>query len=291
MKKIALSLLVIAASGAYAFSQAGGATSDDILGPALETDPLLTSGVPRDTANPAPSLDAAAVTPPKAIESGPLLTSGVPRDTTSPAPSLDAATVTPPKALETSATGEGKTDIAETFSSPRVPEPQPLPPSPEPPLPPVAVVTADTGLPEAPAAPVLPAQPAALIDIPIPRPRPAHAYSEPPARKLVTPVAMRVTSGGGYADGAYTGPVVDAYYGLIQIQAIVQGGKLIGIKVLQYPNDRRTSIYINRQALPMLRDEVVQAQSANVDIISGATLTSRAFIRSIGGALKQATGA
>ena len=38
----------------------------------------------------------------------------------------------------------------------------------------------------------------------------------------------------------------------------------------------------------MLRDEVVSAQSANVDIISGATLTSRAFIRSLGGALRQA---
>ena len=55
------------------------------------------------------------------------------------------------------------------------------------------------------------------------------------------------------------------------------------------PSDRRTSVMINRQALPMLRDEVVQAQSANVDVISGATLTSEAFIRSIGGALQQAS--
>ena len=39
----------------------------------------------------------------------------------------------------------------------------------------------------------------------------------------------------------------------------------------------------------MLRDEAISAQSANVDIISGATLTSRAFIRSLGGALRQAT--
>jgi uncharacterized protein with FMN-binding domain len=100
----------------------------------------------------------------------------------------------------------------------------------------------------------------------------------------VTPVAAR----GLYADGAYIGPAVDAYYGLVQIKAIVQGRRLIGIKVLQYPSDRRTSVMINRQALPMLRDEVVQAQSANVDIISGATLTSEAFIRSIDGALRQA---
>ena len=101
-------------------------------------------------------------------------------------------------------------------------------------------------------------------------------------------VAMTTSSGGGYADGAYTGPAVDAYYGLVQVQAIVQSGRLVAIKVLQYPAHRRTSVFINRQALPILRDEVVQAQSANVDIVSGATLTSEAFIRSIDAAMRQA---
>ena len=93
----------------------------------------------------------------------------------------------------------------------------------------------------------------------------------------------------GYADGVYTGPTADAYYGTIQIQALVQGGQLTALKVLKYPSDRRTSISINRQALPMLRDEAIRAQSANVDIISGATLTSRAFIQSLRGALKKAS--
>jgi uncharacterized protein with FMN-binding domain len=99
---------------------------------------------------------------------------------------------------------------------------------------------------------------------------------------------MRVAQTGRFADGIYTGPPVDAYYGLIQIQAIVQGGRLIGIRVLRYPSDRWTSVRINRWALPILRDEVIRAQSANVDIISGATLTSEAFIRSIDTALSQA---
>ena len=93
---------------------------------------------------------------------------------------------------------------------------------------------------------------------------------------------------GQYADGTYIGPVVDAYYGLMQIQAIISGGRLASIKVLRYPSDRRTSVYINRQALPMLRDEVISAQSANVDIISGATLSSEAFIRSLGAAMMKA---
>ena len=91
-----------------------------------------------------------------------------------------------------------------------------------------------------------------------------------------------------YRDGAYTGPVVNAYYGLMQIQAIIKGGRLDSIRILKYPNDRRTSIYINRQALPMLRNEVISAQSAQVNIISGATLSSEAFIQSLGAAMSQA---
>ena len=100
---------------------------------------------------------------------------------------------------------------------------------------------------------------------------------------------MAVAAHTGYTDGSYTGPVADAYYGVVQVQAIVQGGRLAGINVLQYPSDRRTSVVINRQAVPMLRDEVISAQSANVDIVSGATLTSEAFIRSLDSALSQAS--
>ncbi len=102
--------------------------------------------------------------------------------------------------------------------------------------------------------------------------------------------SLAPASGGArsYADGTYTGPVTDAYYGSMQIQAIVRSGKLAGVRVLQYPNDRGTSIAINSQALPMLQNEVIAAQSARVDIISGATLSSDAFIRSLNGALSKA---
>ena len=104
-----------------------------------------------------------------------------------------------------------------------------------------------------------------------------------------TTAATASTSGGGrYRDGTYTGPTVDAYYGLMQIQAIVKNGRLDSIRVLKYPNDRRTSIFINRRALPQLRNEVIRAQSARVNIVSGATLSSRAFIRSLGSAMQQA---
>jgi len=130
------------------------------------------------------------------------------------------------------------------------------------------------------------------VYIPIPQRRPNY----PQASARIIKAAMKASvnpgtkpAGHGLADGTYTGPVTDAYYGLIQIQASIQGGRLTTLKVLKYPNDRRTSININRQALPMLRDEAISAQSANVDIISGATLTSKAFIQSLGGALKKAS--
>jgi uncharacterized protein with FMN-binding domain len=91
-----------------------------------------------------------------------------------------------------------------------------------------------------------------------------------------------------FHDGAFRGQVFDAYYGEVQVQANVSGGCITSIGVLQYPADRRTSRRINDQALPMLQSEVIQAQSGKIDIITGATLTSRAYIRSLKDALAQA---
>jgi uncharacterized protein with FMN-binding domain len=66
--------------------------------------------------------------------------------------------------------------------------------------------------------------------------------------------------------------------------------KIVGVTVLDYPRDRRTSRYINSQALPLLKREVIAADSAKVDAVSGATLTSEAYLRSLTSALSQAGG-
>jgi len=99
---------------------------------------------------------------------------------------------------------------------------------------------------------------------------------------------MAAGHGLAYKDGSFTGQTFDAYYGPVQVQANVTGGHIVSVDVLQFPKDRRTSRYINSQALPMLKSEVISAQTTQVDIISGATLTSQAFIRSLRTALKQA---
>jgi uncharacterized protein with FMN-binding domain len=91
-----------------------------------------------------------------------------------------------------------------------------------------------------------------------------------------------------YVDGSYTGSQADAYYGIVQVKATVQNGRLASVSFLQYPNDRSTSRYINSQAMPYLKQEALQAQSANVDVVSGATDTSMAFQQSLGDALAQA---
>jgi uncharacterized protein with FMN-binding domain len=91
-----------------------------------------------------------------------------------------------------------------------------------------------------------------------------------------------------YKDGTYMGGVADAFYGQVQVQAVIQGGQIKDIQVLNFPQDRRTSQRINSVALPYLRSEVIQAQSANIDLISGATLTSQAYIESLQSALNSA---
>jgi uncharacterized protein with FMN-binding domain len=111
-----------------------------------------------------------------------------------------------------------------------------------------------------------------------------------PTRPAATPTSpgSTVTSGSTYKDGTYTGSVADAQWGYVQVQAVIQSGKITSVKFLQYPNDRDRSIEINSVADPMLINEAIQAQSANVDIVTGATDSSQAFIQSLSDALTQA---
>lgn len=92
----------------------------------------------------------------------------------------------------------------------------------------------------------------------------------------------------GFKDGQYTGNPADAYYGFVQVKVTISDGKITDVVFLQSPNDRSTSILINQQAMPYLKQEAITAQSGNVDIVSGATLSSEAFIQSMNSALNQA---
>jgi uncharacterized protein with FMN-binding domain len=91
-----------------------------------------------------------------------------------------------------------------------------------------------------------------------------------------------------YRDGVFTGKSADAFYGFIQVRVTVQNGKIADVEFLDYPSDRSTSRIINEQAGPLLKSEAIQIQSAQVDIVSGATDSSLAFRESLQSALDQA---
>ena len=110
------------------------------------------------------------------------------------------------------------------------------------------------------------------------------ARSAPPPQ----PAAVAAKKTGLYTDGTYTGSVADAYYGNVQVQVTIAGGKLTDVQFLQHPGGRSTSVYINSQAMPMLTQEAIAAQSANVSGVSGASETSMAFVQSLTSALAQA---
>jgi uncharacterized protein with FMN-binding domain len=95
------------------------------------------------------------------------------------------------------------------------------------------------------------------------------------------------TPGTSKVSGVFTGPTTEMEYGPVQVAIDVRGGKITDIKALQYPVDRPRSQFINSQAVPLLRSEVLQAQSANINLISGATFTSQAFATSLQAAIEQ----
>jgi uncharacterized protein with FMN-binding domain len=113
----------------------------------------------------------------------------------------------------------------------------------------------------------------------------AHAASNLPA---LDP-ALQLAAARVLKDGTFVGGTYDAYYGMVQVQATVSGGHLVSSKALKFPNHSGTSRSINRQALPYLQQEAISRQSAKINLISGATLTSRAYIVSLRDALTKAS--
>lgn len=107
-----------------------------------------------------------------------------------------------------------------------------------------------------------------------------------PTSGMMLPTSMPMM--GRYKNGTYTGSVQDAFYGNIQVQAVITNGKISDVIFLQYPNDNQNSQFINGQAMPLLKQEAIQAQSAQVDIVSGASASSQAFQISLADALNQA---
>jgi uncharacterized protein with FMN-binding domain len=85
----------------------------------------------------------------------------------------------------------------------------------------------------------------------------------------------------------YTGPVVENPYGPVQVAVAEEGGKIVDVKALQMPTEHALSQEISEHVAPMLRTEALQAQSAEINVVSGATYTSESFASSLQAALRQ----
>lgn len=86
----------------------------------------------------------------------------------------------------------------------------------------------------------------------------------------------------------FLGDAVNTRYGPVQVQIVVSGGKVVSSEVTQVPWNDHKDIEINSYAVPILNSEAVAAQSAQIDMVSGATYTSDAYITSLQSALDQA---
>ena len=91
------------------------------------------------------------------------------------------------------------------------------------------------------------------------------------------------------AQGAtYTGDSVMTRWGAVQVAITVADGKITAVQAVEYPQNNARDRQINAYALPVLAQEVTQAQSAQIDVVSGATVTSDGYIQSLQSALDQA---
>ncbi len=95
-------------------------------------------------------------------------------------------------------------------------------------------------------------------------------------------------STGGSGALVVNGSVAQTRWGPVQVQVTITDNKITDITVLQQPSGNREDRQINSYALPELHDQVIAAQSANIDGVSGATVTSDGYRESLQAALDAA---
>jgi len=98
------------------------------------------------------------------------------------------------------------------------------------------------------------------------------------------------TGGGSTGSGGktYAGSVAQTRWGPVQVSITVSGGKITDVAVPTYPSGNGRDVEINSQALPILRQETLAKQSADIDAVSGATVTSDGYKESLQSALDAA---
>lgn len=110
-------------------------------------------------------------------------------------------------------------------------------------------------------------------------PAPVRRTAAPAVQPLKVPVVH---------DTVVNGSPVDTRYGPVQLQVTLRSGRIIKADAIDYPQGSDRDQQINSYAVPQLDDETVQAQSAQIDTVSGATYTSDGYRQSLQSALDAA---
>ncbi|HEY4607738.1 MAG TPA: FMN-binding protein [Ilumatobacteraceae bacterium] len=132
------------------------------------------------------------------------------------------------------------------------------------------------------AAPTVTTPPAVSSTTPAVSPT-TRAVINQPATTTSPPASTAQPSAGSTCTGkAIDGPTIDTRWGPVQVEAVVSStGQICDVDAIQSPSDHRRSVSINRHALPILHTEVMDAQSTNINGVSGATITSVGYARSL----------
>ena len=103
-------------------------------------------------------------------------------------------------------------------------------------------------------------------------------------------------SGSGNGSGGPTaatpttvaGGIAQTQWGPVQVELTLKGSTITDVTMLQYPSGNPQDDQINSYALPILIQDTLDAQSAQIDMVSGATVTSVGYVQSLQSALDQA---
>ncbi len=114
------------------------------------------------------------------------------------------------------------------------------------------------------------------------------ASGSAPSSSGATPNTNPAGGASSGASGTFTGDTAQTPFGPMQVAIVVSGGKVTDVKTLQVTNMGGRSAQISNYATPILKQEVLAAQSSQVNMVSGATYTSQGYLTSLQSALDKA---
>ncbi|MDX6287132.1 MAG: hypothetical protein QOG53_2617 [Frankiales bacterium] len=115
----------------------------------------------------------------------------------------------------------------------------------------------------------------------------ALAPTTPGPTSTAAPNASASPSRPSSAPQTATGAVIQTKYGPVQVRVTMTGNRLTDVEAIQLPTGDRRDIQISNYSVPQLRAEALAAQSAHINVISGATYTSDGYAQSLQSALDQ----